>query len=70
MLTTSVPSLSPWGRSRGATAGGMVGGKNGVVVVSRQEMMGQCLATGGCQTWQLLIINMLFINSHINLIIN
>ena len=40
-----------------AAAGGL-----GMVVVSGRNVMGQCLAMGGCQTLQLLIINILIIN--------
>jgi len=50
-------SLSPCGRSRTAAAKGGRG-----VVVSRQRVMGQRLATGGCQTLKLLIINILIFN--------
>jgi hypothetical protein len=41
-----------------------------MVVVSGRDMMGQCLATGGCQTLKLLIINNLIFNSHVNSIKN
>jgi len=33
-----------------------------MVVVSGRSVMGQCLAMGGCQTLQLLLINNLIIN--------
>ena len=37
-----------------------------MVVVSGRNVMGQCLAMGGCQTLQLLLINVLIINKHVN----
>jgi hypothetical protein len=40
----------------------VVAGRLGMVVVSGRNVMGQCLATGGCQISQLLIINHLIIN--------
>jgi hypothetical protein len=55
---TSAPCLARCGRSRMAAAMRRRGG----VVVSRQTVMDQCLATGGCQTLQLLIIRVLIIN--------
>ena len=43
----------------------VVGGTCQVVVVVRIEgVMGQCLATGGCQTLQLLLISILIISKH------
>jgi len=42
----------------------------GMVVVSGRNVVGQCLATGGCQTLQSLLINVLIINKHINFIVN
>jgi hypothetical protein len=41
-----------------------------LVVVESRGMMGQCLATGGCQTLQLLVIGRLIINKYVNSIIN
>jgi hypothetical protein len=35
-----------------------------VVVVTTGGVMGQCLATGGCQTLQLLLISILIISKH------
>jgi hypothetical protein len=41
-----------------------VGGTHWVVVVRTGGAMGQCLATGGCQTLQLLLISLLIISKH------
>jgi len=41
-----------------------VGGMRGVVVVRTKGVMGQCLAIGGCQTLQLLLISILIISKH------
>jgi len=42
-----------------------VGGTRGVVVVRTRGVMGlQCLAMGGCQTLQLLLISILIISKH------
>jgi hypothetical protein len=41
-----------------------------MVVVGGRDMIGQCLATGGCQTLKLLIINILIFNLHVNSIKN
>jgi hypothetical protein len=35
-----------------------------MVVVRAGGVMGQCLATGGCQTLQLLLISILIISKH------
>jgi hypothetical protein len=35
-----------------------------VVVVRTEGVMGQCLAMGGCQTLQLLLISILIISKH------
>ena len=52
-LAMSMPSLGPCGHSQGATVAVAAAGC-GLVVVRSRGMMGQCLATGGCQTLQLL----------------
>ena len=52
----SMPLLSPCRRSRGDGGGGG-GGNSRVVVVRTGGVMGQCLAMGGCQTLQLLLIS-------------
>jgi hypothetical protein len=41
-----------------------VGGTCVMVVVRGGGVMGQCLATGGCQTLQLLLISILIISKH------
>jgi hypothetical protein len=58
----SAPSLGPCRHLRGAAATAAAVGGCGLVVVRRQAVMEQCLATGGCQTLQLLLINDLIIN--------
>jgi len=55
-LLMSAPSRGPCGHLRGAAETAAAGGY-GLVVVGSRGMMGQCLATGGCQTLQLLVIN-------------
>ena len=52
----SVPSRGPCGHLRRAAVTAAAGGC-GLVVVTSRGVMGQCLATGGCQTLQLLVIN-------------
>jgi len=52
-----------WALARG-TAEAAVAGMRRVVVVRVGGVMGQCLATGGCQTLQLLLISVLIINKH------
>ena len=64
----SMPLLSPCGRLRGGQQ--RQRGTRRVVVVRTEGVMGQFLATGGCQTLQLLLINVLIINKHVNVIIN
>jgi hypothetical protein len=68
-LAMSAPSLGPCGHLRGAAATAAAGGC-WLVVVGSRGMMGQCLATGGCQTLQLLVIGRLIINKYVNSIIN
>jgi hypothetical protein len=46
------------------TAEAAVGGTRRVVVVRTEGVMGQCLAMGGCQTLQLLLISVLIISKH------
>ena len=53
-----------WALVRGSSDGG--GGGCGLVVVRSRRVMVQCLAMGGCQTLQLLIIRRLIINKHFN----
>ena len=53
-----------WALARGSGDGG--GGGCGLVVVRSRRVMVQCLAMGGCQTLQLLIIGRLIINKHFN----
>ena len=50
------------------TAEAAAGGTGQVVVVRTEGVMGQCLATGGCQTLQLLLISVLIISKHYKLI--
>jgi len=49
---------------REGDGGGSGGGTRWVVVVRTGGVMGQCLATGGCQTLQLLLISILIISKH------
>jgi hypothetical protein len=51
-----------WAVARG-TVEVVVGGTH-QVVVRTEGTMGQCLATGGCQTLQLLLISILIISKH------
>ena len=53
----------PWAVVRGMVEAA-VGETHGVVVVRTREVMGQCLAMGGCQTLQLLLISVLIISKH------
>ena len=52
-----------WALMRG-TVEVEVGGMHGVVVVRAGGVMVQCLAMGGCQTSQLLLIHVLIISNH------
>jgi len=70
VLDDEHPLLGPNGRSQGHTTAAAAVGRLGMVVVSGRSVMGQCLATGGCQTLQLLLIDILIINKHVNFIIN
>jgi hypothetical protein len=53
-----------WALARGSGDSGS--GGCGLVVVRSRRVMVQCLAMGGCQTLQLLIIGRLIINKHFN----
>ena len=57
------PCLAHAGACEGDSRGGSEG-TCGVVVVRVGGVMGQCLATGGCQTLQLLLICILIISKH------
>jgi len=48
-----------WALTRGTTGTAMMAGGGWMVVV---DVISQCLATGGCQTLKLLIINILIFN--------
>jgi hypothetical protein len=63
MLDDEQPLPGPNGRSQGHT---MAADGLGIVVVSGRNVLGQCLATGGCQTLKLLLIIVLIINKHFN----
>ena len=52
-----------WAVARG-TVEVAVGGACGMVVVRVRGVMGQCLATGSCQTLQLLLISIFIISKH------
>jgi hypothetical protein len=66
VLDDEQPLLGPNGRSQGHTTAAAAVVGLGMVVVSGRNVLGQCLATGGCQTLQLLLINVLIINKHVN----
>jgi hypothetical protein len=51
-----------WALMRGTTGTGMTAGGGWMVVVDVIDVISQCLATGGCQTLKLLIINILIFN--------
>jgi hypothetical protein len=64
VLDNEQPLLGPDGQSQGHTTTAAAPAGLGMVVVSGRNMMGQCLATGGCQTLQLLLISVLIISKH------
>ena len=51
-----------WAFMRGGSGAGNIRWGGGMVVVGGKDVIGQCLATGGCQTSKLLIINILIFN--------
>ena len=50
LVLTKTPSLGPFGHLRGGRRGRRQWLGGGMVVVGGIGVMGQCLATGGCQT--------------------
>jgi len=50
VLDDEQPLLGPNGRSQGHTTTAAAAAGLGMVVVSGRNVVGQCLATGGCQT--------------------
>ena len=54
VLNNEQPLLGLDGHLQGHTTMAVAADGLGVVVVSGRNMIGQCLATGGCQTLQLL----------------
>ena len=51
-----------WALTRGTTGMATMAGGGWMVVVDVIDVISQCLATGGCQTLKLLIINILIFN--------
>jgi len=50
VLDDEQPLLGPNGRSQGHTTAAAAAAGLGMVVVSGRNVVGQCLAMGGCQT--------------------
>ena len=59
LVSTKMLLLGPFGHLQGGQRGQRRWLGGGMVVVGGIDVMGQCLAMGGCQTLKLLIINIL-----------